>query len=63
MRDKARYYLANGVRLVWLVFPEQKVVEVYTPDDEYVVGENEALNGGDVLPGFTLAVSSIFDLG
>jgi Uma2 family endonuclease len=59
MRAKARFYLANGTRIVWLVLPEQRVIEVYTPDDEYVVGEGESLTGGDVLPGFRLVVSSV----
>ncbi|NWF69891.1 MAG: Uma2 family endonuclease [Chloroflexi bacterium] len=60
LREKARFYLANGTRLVWLVFPQQRLVEVYTPDDEYTVTENEVLDGLDVLPGFTLAVRDIF---
>ncbi|MBC7809572.1 MAG: Uma2 family endonuclease [Burkholderiales bacterium] len=60
MRAKTRYYLANGTRIVWLALPDQRVIEVYTLDDEYVVGEGEFLNGGDVLPNFTLAVSSVF---
>lgn len=62
MRDKARFYLANGTRIVWLVFPEQRVIEVYTPDDEYVLGEDEILTGGDVLPGFEMPISAVFEV-
>ncbi|NWG17232.1 MAG: Uma2 family endonuclease [Chloroflexi bacterium] len=62
MRDKARFYLANGARMVWLVFPDQRVIEVYTPDDEYVLGEGEALTGGEVLPGFEMPVSAVFEV-
>jgi len=36
------------------------VIEVYTPDDEFVVGENGTLTGGDVLPGFSVAVRDLF---
>jgi Uma2 family endonuclease len=53
LRLKAAYYLANGTRMVWLIFPEQRLVEVYRPD-------MDVLEGGDVLPGFTLALQHIF---
>jgi Uma2 family endonuclease len=61
MREKARYYLAHGSRLVWLVFPEKRIVEVYSPTEEQVLTENDTLTGGEVLPGFSLAVRSIFE--
>lgn len=61
MREKAAYYLENGVRLVWLVFPEQRIVEVYTPDGEVeILVEGDLLDGGDVLPGFSFPVTEIF---
>ena len=61
MRDKAAYYIENGCQIVWLVYPEKKIVEVYQPEqdlDMLVVGD--MLDGGTVLPGFSLAVSAIF---
>jgi Uma2 family endonuclease len=60
MRDKAQFYLENGSRMVWLVFPDKKLVEVYTADDQMILVEGDTLTGGDVLPGFELPVSSIF---
>ncbi len=60
LREKARYYLANGTRMVWLVLPEQRIIEVYTPDDEQVLTEEDVLSGGDVLPGFSLPVQDVF---
>jgi Uma2 family endonuclease len=61
MRRKAEIYLAHGTRMVWLVFPDDKIVEVYVPDqDVETVGIDGTLNGGDVLPGFTLPVKNIF---
>jgi Uma2 family endonuclease len=62
MRQKARYYLEHGTRLVWLVLPQQKVIEVYTPEDEYIVGEDETLTGDDLLLGFVLAVRNVFEV-
>ena len=61
MRNKAAFYIANGCRMVWLVFPEKKFVEVYEPDvDVQILTEDEVIKGGSVLPGFTLAVRDIF---
>jgi Uma2 family endonuclease len=62
MREKARFYLAHGTRMVWLVFPEKKLVEVYTPDEEQILTEGDSLTGGEVLPGFSLSVHAISDL-
>jgi Uma2 family endonuclease len=61
MREKAHYYLANGAALVWLVFPHKRYVEVYTPDHEMeVCFGDDRLTGGDVLSGFSMAVTEIF---
>lgn len=61
MRRKAEYYLANGSQMVWLVFPENRQVEVYVPDADVVtLSEQDTLDGGDVLPGFSLKVADIF---
>lgn len=62
MRDKAKFYLANGTRMVWLVFPEKMLVEVYTPTEEQILTETDTLTGGEVLPGFTMNVSAIFEM-
>jgi Uma2 family endonuclease len=62
MREKKDYYLTNGVRMVWLVFPEKRLIEVYTLDDEWILTDGDMLDGGDVLLGFTMPVSSVFDV-
>ncbi|HVU12757.1 MAG TPA: Uma2 family endonuclease [Phototrophicaceae bacterium] len=61
MREKAAYYLANGARLVWLVLPSKRLVEIYRANgDMDVLRETETLDGEDVLPGFKLPVADIF---
>lgn len=62
MVEKANYYLANGTRMVWLVFPTKRVVEVHRPGQIEIFTEADTLDGGDVLPGFILPVRDIFDL-
>lgn len=61
LRRKAEIYLAHGTRMVWLVFPQERRVEVYVPDADVIeLGPDDTLDGGAVLPGFALAVSAIF---
>ncbi len=60
--DKVMLYLKHGVELVWLVHPGQRIVTVYTPDlVARTLTESGTLDGGDVLPGFQLLVSEIFE--
>lgn len=59
--DKFLEYLNAGVQLVWTVHPSQKMVTVFTPDRaSRIFTEEEELDGGEVLPGFTLNVAEIF---
>lgn len=61
MRKKAERYLDFGTQLVWLVFPDERLVEVYVPEEDVItVDIDGVLDGGDVLPGFTLPVREIF---
>jgi Uma2 family endonuclease len=60
LREKADYYLANGTKVVWLIYPEKQMVEVLTPDDFQIFRSGEIVDGGDILPGFTMKVDDIF---
>jgi Uma2 family endonuclease len=61
MQDKARQWLNSGVRLVWLVFPETRTVEVWRPNEPArTLSEVDELTGEDVLPGFSNAVAGMF---
>ncbi|MDZ4762940.1 MAG: Uma2 family endonuclease [Chloroflexota bacterium] len=61
LRRKAQDYLAHGVKLVWLIFPENQSAEVYTADDELILLKiDDALSGGEVLPGLSIALTDIF---
>jgi Uma2 family endonuclease len=61
MARKRQEYFAAGVRLVWLVDPETRTVEMYTdPDQSTVRHEADMLEGGAVLPGFALPLRELF---
>lgn len=62
MRAKAAYYLENGAKLVWLIFPEKHAVEVHTADSPITtLGIDETLTGEEILPNFTLPLKLIFE--
>ena len=60
MRDSARFYLANGSKMVWLVFPSKRIVEVYMPSEDLILTDADTISGGDLLPGFSLLVADVF---
>ena len=59
--DKALMWLSYGVDLVWVVQLDTRTVDVYQPGRAVVtLDEHDTLDGHDVLPGFTCAVSEVF---
>jgi Uma2 family endonuclease len=63
MAEKLREYFEKGVRLVWYVRPRSRVVDVYTAPDHFTrLTASMQLDGGDVLPGFTVQVSELFEI-
>ena len=61
MERKRRDYFDSGCRLVWEVDPDARTVAVYTaPQQATVVAEGQSLDGGAVLPGFTLPLAQLF---
>ncbi len=58
---KMALYRRAGVPLVWWVNPDRRTVTVYRDgEDLREFGEGDDLDGGEVLPGFRLAVAEIF---
>lgn len=61
MERKLADYFAAGVRLVWYLDPQRREVRVFTsPEAVAVVGESQTLDGGNVLPGFSLELQRLF---
>jgi Uma2 family endonuclease len=68
--DKIDLYLADGVLMVWVVDALREKVSVYTliadqPNTkrQTTLKQGDLLTGGDIIPGFELAVASIFTAG
>ena len=62
MERKLREYFLAGVRLVWMIDPRKRAAEIYTTPDapSGTLDESQALDGGKVLPGFTLPLAELF---
>ncbi len=59
--DKLKNYFDYGVKVVWLIYPQAKTIDVYRSMDEVTTIESDsALDGGDLLPGFSLKLSDLF---
>jgi Uma2 family endonuclease len=60
MRRKRQEFFGHGTRLVWQIDPKSGTVEVFTSvAKSKVLRAGEILDGGEVLPGFTLAVDEL----
>jgi len=61
MARKLVEYFRAGVALVWYVDPWKRTVRVYTdPDRSVLLRQDQRLDGGDVLPGFSLSIRDWF---
>ena len=61
LESKIKDFLAAGVALIWVVYPESKTVEVHRHNgtlQRLQVGD--FLDGEDVLPGFRCEVAALF---
>jgi Uma2 family endonuclease len=62
IEKKVNLYVKAGV-LLWVVYPKRREVAVFAPGrKKQVIGIDGELDGGDVLPGFRLPLSEVFDL-
>jgi Uma2 family endonuclease len=60
IRAKLKEYFAKGVRLVWVIAPEDRTLTIYRmPDEGRLLHETATATGEDVLPGFTCRVSDL----
>ena len=61
VREKVAEWLEAGTLAVWVVDPRERTVTVHEPGQHpSVFGEADRLPGGDLLPGFELAVHDVF---
>lgn len=64
LQEKMQEYLANGLRLGWLINPKDQQVEIYrasegTPQAVETLQSPKTLSGEPVLPGFVLNLNQV----
>jgi Uma2 family endonuclease len=61
MERKLREYFQAGVEQVWYLYPNTREMHVYTDKNSHeVITESQSLDGGEILPGFTLPLKTLF---
>jgi Uma2 family endonuclease len=63
LNTRIRQYHERGVQLVWVLFPEERTLNVYRPDEfPKDLEETDELVGNGVLPDFRCRVADLFAL-
>ena len=61
LEGKIADYPASGARLVWLLFPKLRTARVHLSNGaSFQVAADGALEGGEILPGFVVALADLF---
>ena len=61
VQTKVKHYLSHGVRMVWVVDPEDRSVMAYRSRQQaLILEEADTLSGEDVVPGFACRVAELF---
>jgi Uma2 family endonuclease len=61
IQARVQDYLTSGTPLVWVVYPQQRLVIVHYPDGTArTLSENDTLSGETVIVGFSCQVKEIF---
>jgi Uma2 family endonuclease len=63
LMDKLEEYFAAGVRLVWVVYPKHRRVYAHESSTSVrILRVGDDLDGGAVLPGFRMALGTLFEV-
>lgn len=59
---KVERYLSDGVRLVWVIDPAERIIIAYEQgsDQQTRLAGKSVLSGGEVIPGFEVALEVLF---
>ncbi len=61
VREKTAEWVEAGTREVWVVSPKTRTITIHAPDRAPVtLDETQTIEGGTVLPGFTMPVADAF---
>ena len=62
LRARVRQYFQAGAQAVWLIYPNLEVFHIYDSFTQIrVLTRDDILDGGDIIPGFQIPLSSLFE--
>lgn len=62
LQQKMQEYINSGLRLGWLINPQERQVEIYRANQPQQVLQNpDRIDGEDVLPGFVFALAILWN--
>lgn len=61
LTHKVDQYLAAGTKAVWVIYPKSREIQVFRPGSARVARGDERLDEPELLPGFSVPVSSLFE--
>lgn len=62
LQNKMKEYMDCGVKLGWLINPDEKQVEIYRQQTEIIIVNNpQTLSGEEILPNLTVNLRDIFE--
>ena len=63
VKKKNNEYMANGTKLLWVVYPDEQEIEVYQPNQTMITLKvGDTLTGCSVLPQFSVPIKEIFSI-
>jgi Uma2 family endonuclease len=63
MRIKLREYFESGARLVWMLDPDTQTLRIYNAPGRFrQLTRDDTLDGGELLPGFSIRVEELFEI-
>ncbi|MCK6577931.1 MAG: Uma2 family endonuclease [Anaerolineae bacterium] len=60
IQQKIEEYLRAGTRAIWVFYPKARAINVHRGSAAVRLSENDTLDGGDILPGFTSPIRDFF---
>lgn len=61
VEEKAQTWLEAGTNQVWIISPRLRTITIYrSPSEISTLTEKDRLDGGEVVPGFSIPVTDIF---
>jgi Uma2 family endonuclease len=63
VKQKNNEYMSNGTKLLWVVYPDEKEIEVHQPNQPVTTLKiDNTLTGKEILPGFNVPIKEIFSI-